>query len=155
LIEVVAEILENFKGEVGLIKILQEIQNNLGYVPKEAVDEISRATGISPSQIYGILTFYSQFRLTPPGEHTLKICLGTACHIMGGHEIFEHLKSKFRIMDNETTEDGLFTLSKVRCLGCCGMAPVIMIDEDIHGRMDIQKTEKLVRKYGGYRHETV
>jgi NADH-quinone oxidoreductase subunit E len=144
LIEVVSEILENYKDSGSLIKILQEIQNNLGYVPKEAVDEVSMKTGISPSQIYGILTFYSQFRLTPPGKYTLKVCLGTACHIMGGHEIFEHLKRKFGIMDNETTEDGLFTLTKVRCLGCCGMAPVIMVDDKIYGRIDISKTERLI-----------
>ncbi len=144
MIEVVSEILENYKDSGSLIKILQEIQNNLGYVPKEAVDEVSMKTGISPSQIYGILTFYSQFRLTPPGKYTLKVCLGTACHIMGGHEIFEHLKRKFGIMDNETTEDGLFTLTKVRCLGCCGMAPVIMVDDKIYGRIDISKTERLI-----------
>ncbi len=144
MIEAVGEILESYKDSGSLIKILQEIQNNLGYVPKEAVDEVSRRTGVSPSQIYGILTFYSQFRLTPPGKYTLKVCLGTACHIMGGYEIFEHLKRKFGIMDNETTEDGLFTLTKVRCLGCCGMAPVIMVDDKIYGRMDISKTERLI-----------
>ncbi|RLI84500.1 NAD(P)H-dependent oxidoreductase subunit E [Archaeoglobales archaeon] len=144
MIEIVSKILENYKDDGSLIKILQQIQNDLGYVPKEAVDEVSRKTGVSPSQIYGILTFYSQFRLTPPGKHTLKVCLGTACHIMGGHEIFEHLKRKFKIMDNETTEDRLFTLTKVRCLGCCGMAPVIMVDDKIYGRMDISKTERLI-----------
>lgn len=139
----VGEILERH-ADGSIIKILQEIQNELGYVPKEAVDEVSRRTGVSPSQIYGILTFYSQFRLTPPGKYTMKVCLGTACHIMGGHEIFEHLKRKFNVRDNETTEDGLFTLTKVRCLGCCGMAPVIMVDDRIYGRMDISRTEELV-----------
>jgi NADH:ubiquinone oxidoreductase subunit E len=145
----VDDILEKYGNSESVIKILQEIQNNFGYVSKEAVYEVSKRTGVSPSRIYGILTFYSQFRLTPPGKYTMKVCLGTACHIMGGYEIFEHLKRKFGVLDNETTEDGLFTIAKVRCLGCCGMAPVIMVNDEIHGRMDISKTEKLVEEYRG------
>ena len=113
-----------------LIPLLQNIQDTYGYVPQEFIELICRQLSIYPVEIYGILTFYTQFRLTPPGRHTIKVCQGTACHVMGGKEILDYLAGKLAINQGETTDDGMFSLERVACLGCCGMAPVIVIDDD-------------------------
>ena len=130
-----------------LIPLLQDIQAIYGYVPDEAVWLIAKEFSIYPSDIYGILTFYAQFRLTPRGQHTIKVCQGTACHVMGGKEILDYIADSLGISEGETTKDGMFTLERVACLGCCGMAPVIMIDEDFYGGCTIQKMEALLNNY--------
>ncbi len=144
----VNRIVEKYRKKKGaLIPLLQEIQSVYGYVPKEAIEVISRELSVYPVEIYGILTFYTQFYLTPRGKHTIKVCQGTACHVMGGKEILEYMADKLGIAEGGTTEDGMFSLERVACLGCCGMAPVVMIDEDFHGRCTVQKLQGLIDSY--------
>ena len=144
----VRKIIQRYGGEKGiLIPLLQSVQATYGYVSKESVDLISKELGIYPVEIYEILTFYTQFYLTPRGKHTIKICQGTACHVMGGKDILDYLLKKLEINIGETTKDGMFSLERVACLGCCGMAPVVAIDDDFCGRSTIQKVVGLLDKY--------
>jgi NADH-quinone oxidoreductase subunit E len=129
-----------------LIPLLQDVQKEYGYVPKEAIEIIAKELKILPIQIYEILTFYAQFYLSPRGKHTIKVCQGTACHVMGGKEILEYLSNKLGIKEGETTKDGMFSLERVACLGCCGMAPVIVIDDDFYGNCTYQKVDFAVNK---------
>ena len=142
------KIIRKYRNKKGvLIPLLQEIQDVYGYVPAESIKLIAGELSIFPVEIYGILTFYAQFYLTQRGKHTIKVCQGTACHVMGGKEILDYLSDKLEIRDGETTRDGMFSLERVACLGCCGMAPVIVIDNDFYGRCTIQKLDKLLDKY--------
>jgi len=130
-----------------MIPVLQDIQAKYGYVPGEAVSLIAKELSIYPIDIYGILTFYAQFHLTPRGQHIIKVCQGTACHVMGGKAILDYIAGSLNVTEGETTKDGMFTLERVACLGCCGMAPVVMIDKDFYGGCTIQSVEKLLDKY--------
>jgi NADH-quinone oxidoreductase subunit E len=130
-----------------LIPLLQRIQDIYGYVPEESIDLISEELSIFPVEIYGILTFYSQFYLAPRGKHMIRVCQGTACHVMGGGEILDYLSDKLGIGEGQTTRDGMFSLERVACLGFCGMAPVAVIDNDFYGRCTIQKVNKILDKH--------
>ncbi|MHC4159348.1 MAG: NADH-quinone oxidoreductase subunit NuoE [Planctomycetota bacterium] len=142
------KIIKRYRKQKGvLIPILQDIQAAYGYIPKESIDLLSRELSIYPVEIYGVLTFYAQFHLMPQGEHTIKACQGTACHVMGGKDILNYLMEKFKVDEGQTTPDGMFTLERVACLGCCGMAPVVMVDNDFYGRCTIQQAEALLDKY--------
>lgn len=144
----VKDVMEKYRRErSNLIPILQEVQSKYGYVPGKAVEFIAKELNIYPIEIYEILTFYSQFRLTPRGKHVIRVCLGTACHVMGGQDIFDYLSGKLGISAGETTKDGLFTLERVACLGCCGMAPVLVMDDNIYGRQTIQSVDRLLNRY--------
>ncbi len=132
-----------------LIPILQEVQGQYGYISPAVVDEISDFTRVSPGEIFGVASFYSQFRFTKPGEHTIKVCLGTACHVRGSARILELLEHQLKIKTGQTTADDKFSLEHVACFGCCALAPVVVMDKDVHGRMSSTKTQKLVKKYGG------
>ena len=144
----IKKIIQKYRKKKGtLIPILQDIQAIYGYVPEESIELISRELSIYPVDIYGILTFYTQFHLTPRGKHTIKVCQGTACHVMGGKEILDYLSDKLGISEGETTKDGMFSLERVACLGCCGMAPVVVIDNNFYGRCTIQKVDKLLDNY--------
>ena len=139
--------LKEYEGKKGiLIPLLQQIQGRYGYVPREAVDLIAREFAIPPVDIYGVLTFYAQFYLTPRGKYTVRVCQGTACYIMGGKEILHHVKGSLKVSVDETTDDGLFTLETVACLGCCGLAPVVAIGEKLHGKSTIGKATELVEQ---------
>ncbi|OQY49570.1 MAG: NADH-quinone oxidoreductase subunit E [Desulfobacteraceae bacterium 4572_87] len=141
-------LIEKYSQKKGaLIPLLQDIQAAYGYVPDEAVQVVARELSIFPVEIYGVLTFYTQFHLTPRGKHTIRVCQGTACHVMGAKGLFDYLLNKLKVEEGETTEDGLFTVERVACLGCCGMAPAIMIDEDFYGRCTIQNVEGTWEKY--------
>ena len=141
-------LIEKYSQKKGaLIPLLQDIQAAYGYVPDEAVQVVARELSIFPVEIYGVLTFYTQFHLTPRGKHTIRVCQGTACHVMGAKGLFDYLLNKLKVEEGETTEDGLFTVERVACLGCCGMAPAIMIDEDFYGRCSIQNVEETWEKY--------
>jgi NADH-quinone oxidoreductase subunit E len=130
-----------------LIPVLQDIQAKYGYVPGEAVSLIAKELSVYPIDIYGILTFYAQFHLTPRGRHIITVCQGTACHVMGGKAILDYIAKLLDVSVGETTKDGMFTLERVACLGCCGMAPVVMIDNEFYGGCKIQSVEKLLDKY--------
>jgi NADH-quinone oxidoreductase subunit E len=130
-----------------LIPVLQDVQIKYGYIPNEAVPLIAQELSIYPIDIYGVLTFYTQFHLTPRGQHVITVCQGTACHVMGGKAILDYIAKLLDVTVGETTKDGVFTLDKVACLGCCGMAPVVMIDKDFYGGCTIQSVEQLLDKY--------
>jgi len=142
------KIVDKYKGKKGtLIPLMQEIQKAFGYVPKDAINLIAKTMDMYPAEIYGVLTFYTQFYLTPRGKHTIKVCQGTACHVMGGKEILDYLSDKLSIKDGETTKDGSFSLERVACLGCCGMAPVVQVDDDFYGNCTIQMMDEMLEKY--------
>ena len=132
------------KGE--LIPLLQAIQKEYGYVPEESIELVAKELSILPVQIYEVLTFYDQFHLKPRGKHTIKVCQGTACHVMGGKEILGYISNKLGIKEGETTDDGMFSLERVACLGCCGMAPVVVIDDDFYGNCTYQKIDYAIKK---------
>lgn len=142
------KIIQRYRNKKGaLIPILQDIQTAYGYVPKESVELIAKKLSIHPVEIYGVLTFYAQFYLNPQGKHIIKVCQGTACHVMGGKEILDYLSNKLEITRGGITKDGMFSLERVACLGCCGMAPVIVIDNDFYGRCTIPKIDTLLDAY--------
>ena len=129
------------------IPILQEIQAEFGYVPKELIPRLSATAKISESDIYSILTFYSQFRFEPLGENYIQVCHGTACHLAGAEEITNALKREFHIEEGETTSpDKKYTIEKVACLGCCSLAPVMNMNEETHGRLSPEQAVKRARE---------
>jgi len=130
-----------------LIPLLQSIQSDYGYLPQEALEEISRITRIPTSRVYGVATFYAQFHLEPHGRHTIRCCRGTACHVRGADKVIDALKEKLRIEDGGTTEDMKFSLETVACLGTCFLAPVIMVDDDYYGHMRADRVEEVLEKY--------
>jgi len=137
-----------FQGEMGaLIPLLQSAQETYGYIPESAIDHISEVVGIPAADIYGVITFYSQFRLKPMGKNIIKICDGTACHVNASTAILRTVVDELKIDGDETTEDGLFTLQKVACLGCCSLSPVIMINDETHGKLTPKKVTKLLKEY--------
>jgi NADH-quinone oxidoreductase subunit E len=133
---IVQEITAPWKGKHGgVIPILQETQKRIGYLSREAMEAISEEMLIPLAELYGVATFYAQFHLKPRGRHIIRLCRGTACHVRGSAKIMERLISMLNVQENGTTEDLRFTLEPVACLGCCGLAPVVMIDDDTHGRL--------------------
>ena len=143
-----------YQGEMGaLIPLLQSAQETYGYIPESAIDHISQVVGIPAADIYGVITFYSQFRLKPMGKNIIKICDGTACHVNASTAILKTIEDDLRIDGDETTEDGLFTLQKVACLGCCSLSPVIMINDETHGKLTPKKVMNLLKEYRENAHE--
>lgn len=130
-----------------LIPVLQGVQNEQGYISPEALKDISFHLRVSRSHIYGVASFYSQFKFNPPGRHSIKICLGTACHVQGGDFLLAALQSEIGIKPGQTTEDGKFDLERVACLGCCALAPVVMINKTIHSRVSVIKLRDLINSY--------
>ena len=128
-----------------LITILQKTQEIYGYIPIDAVYHIAGRTGLTPAKIMGVATFYSQFRFQAVGKYLIMICKGTACYVNGAERIIEAVQEELGIGDNQTTEDGLFSLSLVSCLGCCSLAPVMMINEDTYGSLTPDKVRKILR----------
>ncbi|MBU4199963.1 MAG: NADH-quinone oxidoreductase subunit NuoE [Verrucomicrobia bacterium] len=129
------------------IKILQELQAVYGYLPAEALHYVTEHTAISRRQIYGVATFYDQFRFTPVGRHLIRVCHGTACHVNGANRISQAVEDALRIKNKETTENGLFTLETVACLGCCSLAPAMMIDDTTYGRLTPDEARKILNKF--------
>jgi NADH-quinone oxidoreductase subunit E len=130
-----------------LIPILQEIQEHAGFVSKESIHEVSRYLRLPESKIYGVATFYNQFRLDAPGLHQIQVCRGTACHVRGSEPLLDTLESELGIKAGETTKDGVFSLEVVACLGACSIAPVIMIDGEFHGRLDKKRLAAVLDEY--------
>ncbi|MBP6142822.1 MAG: NADH-quinone oxidoreductase subunit NuoE [Proteocatella sp.] len=142
LIEGIVEKYKDTKGS--LITILQGVQEIYNYVPMEAIEYIAEQTGIKPAKIYGVLTFYTQFRMNPVGKNLIMLCQGTACHVNGSEGIEEAIHEELGINDGETSEDGLFTLINVACLGCCSLSPVMMINGETYGKLTPQSTKKII-----------
>lgn len=137
-------------AQSALITILQEVQNEVGYLPREALEKTSNLMNVPLSHTYGVATFYHQFRLRPKGKHVITICCGTACHVQGSGDLMNLLKQTLKLDENEdTTNDGLFTLMQVRCLGACGLAPIIKIDEEFYGKVNATSLPRILNKYRG------
>ncbi|HKK68621.1 MAG TPA: NADH-quinone oxidoreductase subunit NuoE [Bacteroidales bacterium] len=139
-------VIDKFKGRKGiLIPLLQNIQNVYGYIPPQSFKYVAGKTDLRLADMYGVATFYTQFRLKPVGKYIIKVCHGTACHVQGAKAITEALADSLKIKDGETTEDKLFTLESVACLGCCSLAPVMMINDDTHGSLTGKSATKIIR----------
>jgi NADH:ubiquinone oxidoreductase subunit E len=137
-------------AQSGLITILQEVQTEIGYLPREALEKTSNLMNVPLSHTYGVATFYHQFRLRPKGKHVITICCGTACHVQGSGDLMNLLRQSLKVNDIEdTTKDGLFTVMQVRCLGACGLAPIIKIDEEFYGKVNATSLPRILNKYRG------
>lgn len=130
-----------------LIPILQKVQEELGYLPEESLSEIAHFLGLSSSEIYGVASFYSQFRFERQGEHSIRVCQGTACHVRGGRRIMETVARELGIQPGGTTEDYKFSLERVACFGSCALAPVLVVDNTVHGRMNTVKARRVLVRY--------
>ena len=146
--EKTVEILEPWRGRKGfLIPVLQSVQHSFGYVPKEAIEVISREMKMPTAEIYGVVTFYAQFHLKPRGRHIIRVCRGTACHVRGSLKLLDKVKEMLKVEENGTTEDLRYTLEPVACLGACGLAPVMMVDDETHGRLVPEKLQGILDLY--------
>lgn len=142
------EILARYAGQQGtLIPILQDVQNLYNYLPKDALEYIAEKTGTPISEIYGVVTFYSLFHLNPRGRNIIRACQGTACHVRGGKTILQALEKELGIKAGHTTSDLRFTLETVACIGACGLAPVMQVNEDTHGRLTPEKITAVLARY--------
>lgn len=146
-LKLIESVLDEYAGIKGsLITILQHTQDIYGYLPKEAIIKISEATGIAESEIMGVGTFYTQFRFQPVGKYLIMLCQGTACHVNSSELILQTIKDELGIDDGETTDDGLFSLKCVACLGCCSLSPVMMINDNTYGSLTPDKTKKILKE---------
>jgi NADP-reducing hydrogenase subunit HndA len=142
------EIVEKYKNAKGaLIPVLHEVQEVYGYLPMNVQKQISESMNIPLSEIYGVVTFYTQFSLKPKGRFKVSACMGTACYVKGSSKILDALQEKLGIHVGDCTEDGKFSLDACRCIGACGLAPVIMINDDVYGRLTADDIEKVLEKY--------
>ncbi len=147
-------ILKGFgRKRLNLIPILQKVQGKLGYLPREAMIEIAEFLNIPAIDVYGVVTFYNQFRLNPPGKHSIRVCLGTACHMKGGYITLDAWKRRLGINPRETTEDREFDLDTVACVGCCTMAPVTVVDDKPEGGVEPTRVDGILLGFG-YDYET-
>ncbi|HNY72651.1 MAG TPA: NAD(P)H-dependent oxidoreductase subunit E [Syntrophales bacterium] len=142
------EIIARYKGKPGgLIPVLEEAQVALEYIPISVQKVIARGLNLPLSRVYGVVTFYSFFTMTPRGRHTVRVCLGTACYVRGGKVLAETIEKIFGVKEGETTPDRKFTYESVRCLGACGLGPVIVVDNDVHGRVKPGKVKEILNSY--------
>ena len=141
-------IFDKYQGKKGmLIPILQEAQNANGYLSKEVIKAVAQATGDHVSKVYGVVTFYAQFHLTPRGRNIIKVCQGTACHVRGSRKIIQLIEDKLGVKAGNTTTDLRYTLETVACIGACGLAPVLMVNSDTHGRLTTEVAAGLLDRY--------
>ena len=142
------DIIATHKAKPGsIITVLRECQSAVGYLPVELIDYISRQMNLAPSDVFGVASFYSLFSMTPKGRHTIKLCLGTACYVKGIKEVLDRISNKIKIKEGGTTEDRRFSLEAVRCLGACGLAPVMVVNQDTYGDVKADRVLKLLEKY--------
>jgi len=144
----ITNLVNKWKDKEGnLIMILHEIQNTHGYVPRELSLELSKMLNVPLARIYEVITFYNFFKLNPPGKHKISVCMGTACYLKGAPEILKEIKNILNVEESHTTKDGNFYLDVVRCLGCCGLSPVIMIDGKVYGKVKKGDIMEIVSHY--------
>ena len=144
----IAEILEkNGNNRSGIIAILQDVQAQYNYLPEEKLRYISEALDMPLIDLFSIASFYNSFSITPRGKHLVQVCLGTACHVRGAHRVLEKTEKKLEIKQGETTEDQLFTLQTVNCLGACALGPIVVVDENYHGNTRPQKVNAILEQY--------
>ncbi|MEO0185123.1 MAG: NADH-quinone oxidoreductase subunit NuoE [candidate division WOR-3 bacterium] len=142
------KIIKQYKDkEIDLIQVLHNIQNEYNYLPKDALEYISKALHIPLSKIYSIATFYAAFSLNPRGKHVCTVCMGTACHVRGAPGVLNRFEERLGISAGETTKDNRFTLETVNCLGACALAPIVVIDGEYYGQTTVNKVDKLLEKY--------
>ncbi len=141
-------IIDKYRGRAGgLIPVLEEAQVLLGYLPVPVQKRIAAGLNLPPSRVYGVVTFYSFFTMKPRGKHTVRVCLGTACYVRGGKALAQTLSAEYGVKEGETTADRLFTFETVRCLGACGLGPVLVVDDDVHGRLKPSKVKETLGEY--------
>jgi NADH-quinone oxidoreductase subunit E len=146
--EAYVEVFSGLRGKEGdLIPVLQKSQAKFGYISDEAVARIARFLRVSENQVFGVASFYAQFRFTPPGRHSIKVCLGTACHVRGGHILSDAVKRELNVLPGQTTRDRRFDFQRVACLGCCALAPVVQVDRDVYSRMTVIRLQKVLGRY--------
>lgn len=146
--EKVSEILGKYQAdESSLIAILQDIQEEYSYLPREALIQVSKEMNIPLSRVLSLATFFRAFSLKPKGKHPIHVCLGTACHVRGAQLVLEKFERELGIKSGDTTQDHLFSLDAVRCLGCCGLAPVVQVGEEVHGKITPAKVSGVIKKY--------
>ncbi len=146
----VRELARQWRDEEGnLIMILHAIQNEFGYVPRGAANELAKVLGIRMARIYEVITFYHYFRLTPPGRHKVQVCMGTACYLKGAMELHEELAKQVKLLEAAGGREGEFQLETVRCIGCCGMAPAVVVDGETHGRLTRAEAGKILKQKRG------
>lgn len=142
------EFIDSVKDTQGiLMQTLQKAQDIFGYLPLEVQKFIADETGIPLADIYGVVTFYTQFTVEEKGKHRVGVCLGTACYVKGSQDVMDKLSEELNVKVGQTTEDRMFTLEATRCLGCCGLAPVMTIDEDVYGNIDPKRVPEVIAKY--------
>lgn len=134
------------KGD-SVMLVLQKTQEIYGFIPKQAVIRIAEKLGVSQSKVYGIVTFYSQFTLTPKAKYNIDICLGTACFVLGANDVYEHILKRLKLNPGQTSADGKWIVTSCRCLGCCGIAPAMTINGEVYGKLTIPKVDEILDKY--------
>lgn len=144
----IQEIIEKYGNDThAIVAILQDIQEEFSYLPKDVLVRLSKELNIPLSRILSVATFYRAFSLTPKGKHPINVCLGTACHVRGGARVMEKMERELGIKRGETTNDLNFSLDEVRCLGCCGLAPVMMVGKEVHGKLSESKVVPILKQY--------
>jgi NADH-quinone oxidoreductase subunit E len=140
--------IQEWKGKPGnLIMILHRVQHEFTFIPREAAERLAKDLEIPLAKIYGVMTFYHYFKTTKPGKHRLAICMGTACYLKGGQQLVEEAESILGIKGHEVTPDGLFSIDAVRCVGCCGLAPVLMVGDEVYGKLAKDQVAEIIAKY--------
>ncbi|MBE7010797.1 MAG: NAD(P)H-dependent oxidoreductase subunit E [Ruminococcaceae bacterium] len=146
--EKLIEVINHYKGTEGaLIPVLHEAQEIYGYLPIEVQTIISKNLGVSMAEIYGVVTFYTQFTTQPKGKYKIGVCLGTACYVKGSGTLLDKLKEKLGISEGECTPDGKFSIDATRCIGACGLAPVITVNDDVYGKLTVDEIDGILAKY--------
>lgn len=142
-----AVIAENCHDKSNVMVVMQKAQDIYGYLPLEVQEMIAEGMGVSLEKVYGVATFYAQFSLSPKGKYNISVCLGTACYVVGSGDIFDKLSERLGIGADECTEDGKFSLTACRCIGACGLAPVLTVNEEVYGRLTVDDVDDILAKY--------
>ena len=146
--ERLTEILGKYEADQStIIAVLQDVQQEFGYLPKDAIHTVSKEMNIPLSRVLSLATFFNAFSLKPKGKNPINVCMGTACHVRGAQLILEKLERELEIKSGNTTQDGNFSVDEVRCVGCCGLAPVIMVNDEFHGKLSQTKVPGVLKKY--------